>query len=80
MTKRKHVLPAAEFKARCLAVMDEVEATGEEVTITKHGRPVAKLVPVAEDATPLFGRLAGWVTQEGDIVAPLDVAWETDAG
>ena len=78
--KRTRVLPAAEFKARCLAVMDEVEATGHEVTITKHGRPVAKLVAVADETDPLFGRLAGWVTQEGDLIAPLDVAWETDAG
>jgi prevent-host-death family protein len=80
MAKRKHLLPAAEFKARCLAVMDEVEATGEEVTITKHGRPVARLVPVAADEQTLFGRLAGWVTQEGDLIAPLDEAWEADAG
>lgn len=80
MAKRKHVLPAAEFKARCLAVMDEVEETGKEVTITKHGRAVAKLVPAVDEAEPLFARLAGWVTREGDIISPLDVAWEADAG
>ena len=80
MPKHKHVLPAAEFKARCLAVMDEVEATGHEVTITKHGRPVARLVAITDDAEPLFGRLKGWVTQEGDLIAPLDETWEADAG
>jgi prevent-host-death family protein len=80
MAKRRHILPAAEFKARCLAVMDEVEATGHEVVITKHGRPVAKLVAVDEETEPLFGRLAGWVTHEGDLVTPLDLAWEADAG
>ena len=37
---------AAAFKARCLQIMDRVSETGAEVTITKHGRPVAKLVPV----------------------------------
>ena len=79
MAKRARVLPAAEFKARCLALMDEVEATGEEVTITKHGRPVAKLVAATDDTRPLFGRLAGWVTQETDLVSPLGVAWEADA-
>ena len=36
---------AAAFKARCLQIMDRVSETGAEVTITKHGRPVAKLVP-----------------------------------
>src|SRR4051812_45082055 len=38
MAKRRRTLPAAEFEARCLAILDEVDATGEEVTITKHGR------------------------------------------
>ena len=38
---------AAEFKARCLQIMDQVKETGAEVTITKHGHPVARLVPVA---------------------------------
>lgn len=37
---------AATFKARCLQIMDRVNETGAEVIITKHGRPVAKLVPV----------------------------------
>ena len=48
---------AAEFKARCLQIMDQVNETGAEVTITKHGHPVAKLVPVAAQVTrpPLLG-------------------------
>ncbi len=40
-------MSAAEFKARCLKVMDEVQATREEVLITKKGRPVAKSGPCA---------------------------------
>ena len=48
---------AAEFKARCLQIMDQVKETGAEVTITKHGHPVARLVPVAAQVTrpPLLG-------------------------
>ena len=48
---------AAEFKARCLQIMDQVKETGAEVTITKHGHPVAKLVPIAAQVTrpPLLG-------------------------
>ncbi|HTR79948.1 MAG TPA: type II toxin-antitoxin system prevent-host-death family antitoxin [Gemmatimonadaceae bacterium] len=76
---QQRFVAAGDFKARCLAVMDEVESTGEEVTITKHGRPVARLVPVVSDRVPAFGRLKGWVTGEDDIVAPLDVPWEADA-
>ena len=35
---------AAKFKATCLRLMDRVASTGEEVVITKHGAPIAKLV------------------------------------
>ena len=41
---------AADFKARCLQIMDLVSESGAEVTITKHNRPVAKLVPVQPPA------------------------------
>ncbi len=39
-------IPAGEFKAKCLKLMDEVNATGEELVITKRGKPVARLVPI----------------------------------
>ena len=47
----------AEFKARCLQIIDQVNETGAEVTITKHGHPVAKLVPIAAQVSrsPLVG-------------------------
>ena len=77
--KKSRAIPAGEFKTHCLAIMDRVYETGEEVTVTKHGKPVAKLVPVVDEPDPLFGRLAGWVTHEGDLVAPIDVDWEADA-
>lgn len=65
-------IPAGEFKARCLALLDEVEATGEELVITKRGRPVARIVPVREPVTP---DLRGSVVSEGDLVAPIEVEW-----
>ncbi len=72
-------IPAGEFKARCLQLMDEVEETGREVVITKRGRPVAKLVPVAEAAVrDVFGCMRGSVTVVGDLVAPLEERWEAD--
>ena len=48
---------AAEFKASCLQIIDQVNETGAEVTITKHGHPVAKLVPIAAQVSrpPLLG-------------------------
>jgi prevent-host-death family protein len=47
-------MKAGEFKAKCLAVMDEVAATGEPVVITKRGKPIARLVPEAKDPTGLL--------------------------
>ena len=42
----KRSIAAGEFKAKCLKLMDEVQATGQEIIITKHGKPVAKLAPL----------------------------------
>ncbi len=73
-------ISAAEFKARCLKLMDEVAKTRKPIVITKRGKPVAKLVPAESEARkPLFGCMAGTVTFEGDIMAPLDVEWEAEA-
>ncbi|MBK8522875.1 MAG: type II toxin-antitoxin system Phd/YefM family antitoxin [Betaproteobacteria bacterium] len=66
---------AGDFKARCLKLLDEVAATREPLVITKHGKAVAKLVPVPAEAE-LFGAMAGSVHHEGDIVSPLDNEWE----
>ena len=66
----KH-MPAGEFKAQCLAVMDQVRESGEPVVITKHGKPVVKLVPAEKQADDLFGYMAGKVKIVGDIVGPV---------
>ena len=58
---------AAEFKAQCLAVMDQVSLSGREVVITKHGKPVVKVVPVSEGEDAIFGALAGLARVVGDV-------------
>lgn len=65
-------MPAGEFKTNCLSVMDEVEARRETVVITKHGHPVAKLVPIDEDAArdDIFGFFSGKGSITGDVVSP----------
>jgi prevent-host-death family protein len=63
-------MAAGEFKTNCLAVMDEVQAKRVTVLITKHGKPVAKLVPVETKSDDLFGFLRGKVTIAGDVVSP----------
>lgn len=74
---------ASEFKAKCLAVLDEVQATGEPVVILKRGKPVAELIPplppaegYAQDA------LRGSVKIRGDVLEPVlpADAWEAEGG
>ena len=73
-------IPAAVFKAECLKLMDEVARTGQPVVITKHGKPVAQLVPVAAEPRSLFGYMKNTVTIKGDIVAPTDDSWSAVSG
>jgi prevent-host-death family protein len=68
-------IPAGEFKAKCLALMDELEERGGEITITKRGRPVAKLVPFRPRPVP---DLRGSILYEAeDAWEPLGVKWRT---
>jgi prevent-host-death family protein len=66
-------IPAGDFKARCLAIMDEVQAKRQAVVITKRGKPVAKLVPVESEKDDIFGFMKGKgkVEIKGDIVGPV---------
>lgn len=64
-------MPAGEFKARCLRVMEDVKAYRTSVVITKKGRPVAKLVPADEPTTDVFGCMAGTAEIMGDVEAPV---------
>ncbi|OYW40705.1 MAG: prevent-host-death protein [Hydrogenophilales bacterium 12-61-10] len=72
-------LPATEFKAKCLAYLDLVARTRAEITLTKHGRAVARLVPVEAIEPVVFGRLAGTVQVRADIVHSIDEVWDADA-
>jgi prevent-host-death family protein len=69
LTKEIHMqkIPAAQFKSRCLAVMDQVSQSGRPVVITKHGKPVVKLVPAEAGGEDIFGFMAGKAKIVGDI-------------
>ncbi len=64
------IMPAGEFKTNCLAVMDEVKAKRETVVITKHGEPVAKLVPVDAKKDESIGFVSGRGSISGDVISP----------
>ena len=73
-------IPAAVFKAECLRLMDEVARTGQPVVITKHGKPVAQLVPVPAEPKSLFGYMKNTVAIKGDIVTPANDSWSAVSG
>ncbi len=64
-------IAAAEFKARCLSLMDDVQRTRQTVVITKRGKPVAQLVPVPAAKSDFIGRLKGKIRIVGDIESPV---------
>jgi len=68
LIQRPREIGAGEFKARCLAIIDEVSQSGQEVIITKRGKAAAKLVPLprAENKKPFIGRLEGIIEIVGD--------------
>jgi prevent-host-death family protein len=71
--KKWRRLPAAEFKATCLQLMDHVRETGVEYVVTKHGRPVAKLVRFEDEpATAFFGSMRGTVLKYDRPFDPID--------
>jgi prevent-host-death family protein len=63
-------MAAGSFKANCLAVMDQVQASHETVVITKHGKPVAQLGPVHQVTDEIYDFLAGKGSITGDVVSP----------
>jgi prevent-host-death family protein len=74
-------MAAGEFKAKCLALMNEVEATGQTVFITKRGRPVARLAPIVDVPSKkrsILGRLRHMGVITGDIVSSefTDEEWD----
>ena len=71
-------MAAGNFKTHCLAVIDEVNAKHETVVITKHGKPMAKLVPVVEEPDSIFGFMRGKGKIVGDLVEPIFSADEWD--
>jgi prevent-host-death family protein len=69
-------IAAAKFKEQCLALLDEVGPEG--ITITKHGRPVAKLIPIGVESVNLIGSMKGKIVIHGDILST-GVRWDAES-
>ena len=79
MSASEKQIPAGLFKAKCLAIMGEVQQQRQSVIITKRGVPVAKLVPIEKEGfSEPFGCLAGSVKINGDIISSINEDWDVD--
>ena len=76
MEKKSKSIAAAKFKEKCLKIIDEIDVDG--VIITKHGRPVAKLVPIASSCTDLIGCLKGKMRLKGNIFST-GIKWRAES-
>lgn len=72
--RREKSIAAGEFKAKCLALLDEVDAHGSSIVITKRGRPVARVVPLPRAESALLGSLI----YEEDLLTPIEAVWEAN--
>ena len=73
MTK---AIKASEFKEKCLALIDQVAASGDKLVITKNGEPLVELVPHRPKKQSPFGIWKDSAKITGDIISPIDVEWE----
>jgi prevent-host-death family protein len=69
---------AAAFKARCLALIDEVAESGQPITVTKRGKAKVQIVAVREKPKTLWGATKGTFKIVGDIVGPIVEDWDED--
>ena len=67
---------AARFKERCLALLNNLDADG--LVITKHGRPVARVIPYERGSSELIGCLKGKLETRGDVLST-GASWDADA-
>lgn len=72
-------IPAGEFKAKCLHLMDEVQQTGISLIVTKRGKPVARVSTVTDPPfVSLYGLTKGSMKILGDIMEPIPDEWESN--
>jgi prevent-host-death family protein len=70
-------ISVTEFRQRCLALMDDLPADG--ILITKHGHPVAKVVPVRQSCADLIGSVPGMVIDPDDDLLNTGIKWDAQS-
>jgi antitoxin (DNA-binding transcriptional repressor) of toxin-antitoxin stability system len=72
-------IPAAEFRNRCLALLEEVQRTRRPFVVTRHGKPVAEVSAFVAKSSTADNPLRGSIELEGDLVSPLREPWDANA-
>jgi prevent-host-death family protein len=67
---------ASKFKEKCLDVLDHLDPEG--IVITKHGKPVARLIPAQSDCKGLIGSMKGKIHMHGDILST-GIEWDAQS-
>ncbi len=67
---------ASEFKAKCLSILDHLESDG--IVITKHGKPVAKLIPMRSSSADLIGSFKGKIRIKGNLLST-GLKWDAES-
>lgn len=73
-------IPASELKNDWHRWLQRVSEGGQTLIVTRYGKPIATLSPLTSDPEPrrIFGALAGWVTEDGDLVSPTGDGWDAE--
>lgn len=75
--KSPKMVAATEFKAHCLALLEEVRQTRHSLLVTRHGRPVAEVFPYTPKDNERANPLKGSILFEGDVISPLKEQWDS---
>lgn len=67
---------ASKFKEQCLALLEDLDPEG--IVITKHGKPVARLIPASSDCAGLIGSMKGKIKVHGDILST-GIKWDAQS-
>ena len=73
--KATNYIGAAKFKEQCLALLDSLDTQG--LVITKHGRPVARVIPYPDNPGALIGCLKGKISVDGDLLST-ELSWDAN--
>ena len=71
-----NTINASKFKEQCLHILGSLDSEG--IVITKHGKPVAKLIPIETDPSDLIGSLKGKLTIKGDVLST-GIKWNAES-